>query len=107
MGAYKFSKTATEVKPDTPTTRLLEKAQDGQHLTRTEKDEIARVLYGVFGNHGSTYKLGGWAWPMAGFLKCILVEFTYEFGTYKAYYAPDKTSLRKVLGQVSCMVEKP
>ena len=111
---YKFSKTAKEAKtaketkPDTDTTRLLEKAQDGKALTREEKDKIANILYGTFGAQSSTYKLRGWAWPMHETLKRILVSFDYEPGIFHTYYAPDKTSLRKALsgsGSIHEMIE--
>jgi hypothetical protein len=105
--AYKFSKTARDTKPNTEITQLLEKAQDGAKLTREEKDEIAKILYGTFGAQYSTYKLLGWAWNMDPYLKRILVSFTYEPNKFIAYYAPDKTSLRKVLSPVSELIEAP
>jgi len=105
MHAYKFSKMARSEKPVTELTLLLEKAQEKKTLTREEKDKISEVLYGIFGSYSSTYKLGGWAWPMANFLKRILVSFTYDPGRFSTYYAPDKTSLRKALSSVSEMIE--
>ena len=109
MVAYKFSKTAQSEKPDTAITRLLEGAMEGKSLNRLEKDTIASTLYGLFGSHGSTYKLMGWAWNMSSCLKRILVSFKYEPGTFNTYYAPDKTSLRGALRQggtpISEMVE--
>ncbi len=97
MYAYKFVNWEVPPKPDTEITGLLEKAQDGEPLTRTEKDRIANVLYGIGGNHSATYKLHGWAWPMQNYFPRILVSFTYEPDKFKTYYAPDKTSLRKAL----------
>jgi hypothetical protein len=109
MNAYKFVKGAREIKPATLITALLERAQDKERLSqlsliREEKDKIADVLYGTFSSNSSTYKLLGWAWPMAPYLKRILVSFTYEPGKFSTYYAPDKTSLRKVLGSVHEMI---
>ena len=75
--AYKFSNTATPDKPDTDTTRLLEKAMTGQKLTREEKDRIADLLYGTCGAASSTYKFHGWAWEMSTVFPRYLVNFTY------------------------------
>jgi len=105
MHAYKFSKIARDTKPDTNTTSLLEKAQDGKALTREEKDKITNILYGTCGAQSSTYKLLGWAWPMHETLKRILVAFDYEPGIFHTYYAPDKTSLRRTLSSISEMIE--
>ena len=102
MEAYKFACTAREEKPDNDTTRLLEKA-DGAPLTRQEKDSIAETLWGVFGSHSPVYKLAGWAWNMRFVLPRILVKHTYD-NSFSIYYAPDKTSLRKVLHNVEEMV---
>jgi len=102
--AYKFSSCATEEKPDNDQTRLLEKTQSGAVLTRAEKDRIASLLYGMGGTHTSTYKLAGWAWPMVGCLSRILVNYRWD-NSFTPYYAPDKTSLRKVLyGPISEMI---
>lgn len=97
MAAYKFVTGDVGEKPDTDITRLLEKAQDGDNLTRDERDRIAGLLYGLFGSHSSTYKLHGWAWDMHTYLRRILVRFNYDGGRFETYYAPDKTSLRKAL----------
>lgn len=101
--AYKFVTWEVPPKPDNETTQLLEKAQDGQPLTRTERDQIADILWGTFGSHSSTYKLQGWAWPMSKCLKRILVRHTYD-NYFTPYFAPDKTSLRKCLYSISEMV---
>ena len=103
MFAYKFVEWDVPPKPDNDRTRLLEKAQDGGELTRKEKDEIADILWGLFGAMSSTYKLGGYAWPMNDCLKRILVRHTYN-SYFDTYYAPDKTSLRKCLFNVAEMV---
>lgn len=93
----KYPDGRTDVKPDNEITRLLERvmADNGtDNLTRAEKDRVANILYGVMGAGGSTYKLGGWAWPMGMCLPIILVRC---YGNWSEYYAPDKTSLRKAL----------
>ena len=95
MYAYKFSTTATETKPDTETTRFLERIIDGGTFTRQEKDKLTQILYGTFGCQGTTYKLAGWAWPMRGHLKEFIVDSRY-YGL-KSYWALDKTSIRKSL----------
>lgn len=91
MQAYKFASTATATKPDTDRTRLLEKAIRMEKLSREEKDRI-----GYFSND-ATYRLAGWAWYMADCLPRILVSNTWRPQQFDAYYAPDKTSLRKAL----------
>jgi len=107
---YKFSATAVPVKPDTITTALLEKAMKTKQLTRTEKNKIAETLYNslynsTFSDHIAIYKISGWAWNMKRYLKRVLVSYTYDPNTYHTYYAPDKTSLRKVLNSVYEMIE--
>ncbi len=92
--AYKFSKCATDQKPDTDTTRFVEKVQTGVRLSRDEKDRIARICYGAFGSGFAGYKLHGWVWNIDGVLNEYIVEFSY--GGFQSYYTPDKTSLRKV-----------
>jgi hypothetical protein len=94
-----------EKKPETDNTRLLEKVWSKVPLSREEKDRVASILYGTFSSHTSTYKLMGWAWVMSYSLKRILVSFTYDEGVFRTFYAPDKTSLRKVLSSVAEMIE--
>ena len=94
--AYKFVKWEVPEKPNTETTRLLEKATSNFNgLNKNEKNKIAEILYGLGGGSSSTYKLGGWAWPMSRYLPKILVK---QHGNWQEYYAPDKTSLREALG---------
>jgi hypothetical protein len=107
MNIYKFAKTAVEKKPKTATTALLEKAMRTKRLTRAEKNRIAETLYGMFSPQNATYKLLGWAWNMRACMKRFLVSYKYESGTFHTYYAPDKTSLRKVLSSVSEIIEAP
>ena len=97
MSIYKFSSTAVQMKPVTPTTILLENAMSGSQLTREEKDKVAEILYGIMGS-GVVYKLAGWAWNMEECFPRILVKHKCD-KYFTPYYAPDKTSLRKALKQ--------
>lgn len=97
MGAYKFVTWDVPPKPDNEITRLLEKAQRKELLSRQERDRVAELLYGLFGGHGPIYKLAGWAWDMSTHLPRILVSFRWDGGRFESYYAPDKTALRKAL----------
>ena len=103
MEIYKFSKTASEKKPNTEITNLLERAMKKENLCREEKDRIVEVLYGTFGSQSHSYKLGGWKWNMSYCLKEYWVRFKY--GQIQSFYAPDKTSLRKVLKNIDKIVE--
>ncbi len=100
--AFKFSKCATNQKPDTDTTRFIEKVQTGIRLSRDEKDRIARICYGTFGTMFAGYKLLGWKWDLTEVLNEYIVEFSY--GGFQSYYTPDKTSLRKVI--TSCIIQR-
>ena len=95
MNVYKFSETATDVKPDTEITRFLEKVMQGGAFSRQEKDRLTEILYDTFGCRDTTYKLMGWAWPMREHLQEFIVDSRY-YGL-KSYWALDKTSLRKSL----------
>ena len=95
MNVYKFSDTATQVKPDTKTTQFLEKVMQGGEFNRQEKDKLTEILYDNFGCQGTTYRLMGWAWPMREYLKEYIVDSRY-YGL-RSYWALDKTSLRKSL----------
>jgi len=103
MKPYKFSSTATNDKPDTDTTRLLEWVGAGKLLRRGEKNRVAEILYGTFGAGSSTYKLAGWAWPMSECLNRYVVK---QYDSWHEYYAPDRTSLRSVLhGKIQAIAE--
>lgn len=101
MNCYRFSPNATANPPEGNHIDLLDKAFTDQPLTREEKDGIADWLYGTFGAHGPTYKLSGWAWPMAQArqLRRVLVSFKDSPDTFHAYFVPDKTSLRRALNR--------
>lgn len=83
--------------PLDPVFALYRKSKSGAKLNREEKDTIAARLYGVFGAHGSTYRAGGFAAPFHDHLPRFLVQEKYSNGTWKTYYAPDVTSLRRAL----------
>lgn len=109
---YQFAKTAIAFPPETDTTALMNKAFKDAPLTRAEKDTIAERLYGVCGMGESTYRSRGWAWPMsqAKQMRRILVAFRYESGTFRTYYAADKTALRNALSvpsQIDEMIYAP
>ena len=103
MQAYKFASTATATKPDNNITRLLEKAIRKENLSREEKDKIANLLYGIWGSKGPIYRLAGWAWNMKDCLPRILVLFAWSDG-FHIFYAPDKTSLRKLLTETNGVI---
>jgi hypothetical protein len=98
MDAYKFSTSAREKKPENTITALIEKAMDFQPLSRQEKDKIADICYGVFGSQFAGYKFLGWRWDLKDCLKRFVVHF--KSGDLAFYYAPDKTSLRKVISNI-------
>ena len=100
---YKFVQWDVPPKVGNEITQLLEKAQDKQPLTREEKDRIADILWGTFGSQSPTYKLMGYAWPMANYLPRILVKRSYN-NHFDVYWAPDKTALRKCLTDIDEMV---
>lgn len=93
---FQFAPTATKEKPDTETTRLLEKAQRKgmmgtlDTLTREEKNRIAEIT--AHSTHG--YRLSGWCWPLWPFFNQYLVN---QYGSWQEHTAPDKTSLRHAL----------
>lgn len=103
MRAYKFSECAAKVKPDNEITRLLEKAMSRHTLVRAEKDRIAEICYGPFGNGSATYKLSGWAWVLWSCLSKYVVEGPN--GHLQYCYAADKTALRKTLPSVKRIIK--
>lgn len=98
--AYKFAH-HQYVRPEPPTgysADIAETAWSDKPLTRAQKDALANLLWGTFGSNRSEYREAGWAWPLrsAPRMVRILVRFPNE-STFQAYYAPDKTSLRRAL----------
>lgn len=83
--------------PLDPMLALYRKSKSGAKLTREEKDRIADRLYGLFGSHSSTYKVGGFAAPFSDHLPRFLVQDKYGAATWREYYAPDVSSLRRAL----------
>ena len=92
MKAYKFIETAREVKPVTEITSLLERCEQGEKLSRSEKNKIATIFYGIFGSQFPGYRLAGWCWTLSDCLPEFIVEFTY--GGFQSFRAYDKTALR-------------
>lgn len=109
MNCYRFAhhENVPQNPPKNEVTDLLDKAFGETPLTRHEKDQIAELLYGLFGANSSTYKLCGWAWPMARArqMRRVLVKFRHDPGYWREYWAPDKTSLRRALPDQSQIVE--
>lgn len=96
----KTDKTCKEIEENNKNS-TINKAYESQKkdkLTRVEKNEIARLCYGVFGAAASTCRLMGLAYPFkdSKHTRRILVKFKYSCG-FEPYYAPDKTALRKAL----------
>jgi len=73
----------------------------GDNLNREQKNYIAAQLYGLFGSQSHVYKLRGFAADFSDVLPCYVVKVKH-YG-WREYYAPDKTSLRKVLGSHNCL----
>ena len=88
-------------------TTLCERVWDEKPLSRDEKDRIAQMLYGPCGSQGPVYKQAGWAWDLrdAPHMRAFLVSFRDDLRTYRVYYAPDKTSLRRTLTRVVRIIE--
>jgi len=80
--------------PVHPMFSLYRKSKSGAKLTRNEKDTIACRLYGIGGANGPVFKCGGFAANFSDHLPRFLV---HQHGSWRAYYAPDRTSLRKAL----------
>lgn len=76
--------------------RMKVKLMKGEELTREEKNRLVDEL-SVSGKH--SLKLGGWCFSFNYLLNEYWVEFTY--GSIQRYYAPDKTSLRNCLSDIS------
>lgn len=97
---FVFNERIAPKPPQTALTDTLDKAFGDKPLCRTDKNLIACALYGIGGNgNGHVYRLMGWEWNMrrAKQMRRILVALKYETGVFRAYYAPDKTSLRTAL----------
>lgn len=88
--------------PIHPMFQLYGKLMKGIKLTTAENDYIVERLYGLFGQHSSTYKLGGFSASFFSYFPKVLVR---QYGHWQAYYVPNKTALRKVLsGSIEEMV---
>ena len=94
MKPYKFvdhDVPALETLANSFSARMRAKIDAGKKLTREEKDQLYRQL---FGNSRSKtgIPLGGWIFPFRDVLKRFYVEYTY--GHIQVAYAVDKTSIR-------------
>lgn len=100
---FAFHNGVKPVPPECEAKQFHDKLTNHQPLSRQEKDRLAEILYGLFGQHRPIYKMGGWAFDFTDLLPCILVrsEFSSSWGEF---YAPDKTSLRKALKTKQPMV---
>jgi len=94
MTPYKFVQTDNP-KPNTNTTKLLEKAMDGFPLNRKEKNQIAEICYGTFSQQCAQYRLMGWCWDLSSCLPAFLVEF--DNGDISKFHTADKTAVRSVI----------
>lgn len=92
--------------PDCEMFRLYRKVSEKLKLSRKEKDQIANGLYGCFGSQSGTYRIFGWEAPFYTVLDRFLVRLRYD-NCWLAYYAPDKTSLRRTLVGVIEIVSAP
>jgi len=104
MNVYKFSETATDVKPDTEITRFLRGHAGG---TLTVRKRQLTEFFMTPRCRDTTYKLMGWAWPMREHLQEFIVDSVLRL---KSYWALDKTSLRKSLkcigkSEESCLLK--
>lgn len=83
---YKFSSSAKEVPPM--------EIEDGMQFVKSKY--IKGCIFGQDNLlRSGTYKLAGWSYDLKPFLKRIIVN---QYGNWQAYYAPNKTALRTVLG---------
>lgn len=74
-------------------TTILEKAEKGDCLTRSEKDVIFNELVANSYNfNGQTFMLGGYYHNFSGLLNSYIVE--YKDGRIEKYYSFDKTAIR-------------
>jgi hypothetical protein len=102
---YRFTATASATEPTGRVIDLYHKLRQGEKLGKAEKEELADRLYGTFGAQGATYKLAGWAYDFSDYLPRFIVR---QYDTWRTYYAPNKTSLRKALyGRIEEIYEIP
>lgn len=92
MRIYKFSKTAKD-KPKITAQQLIEQMKDSNRYTFGTQNLLS---CGIF-------QLNGWAFNIQDELN----EYVYEqYGDWHKVYAPDKTTVRKLVGgRISRIVE--
>ena len=102
MLAYKFVRWEVpplEILKDTREYILASKVEQGEQLTRKEKNEIAKMLRGV----EQSFRLGGWCFP----LRSLPTFYVEQYGSVYITKAPDKTSIRKTThGKIERIVQR-
>ena len=77
---------------------MMEKLNNGENLTREEKNKLAACIC-----HDGVTKSMGFRFDFRNAVKNYVVK---QYGSWHEYFAPDKTSLRKVLsGRIQKIVE--
>jgi hypothetical protein len=84
MIVYKFSSSATAEAPDISAERLINQMKDYSSYTFGTNNML----------HHGVFKINGWAFNLQDELKKYVVK---QYGDWHEYYAPNKTTLRKLL----------
>jgi hypothetical protein len=71
---------------------VFNRLKNGEELSRSEKNDVFHQLQS--NAHGATYKVAGWAFPFAQFMKRYLVKRTYNNNQWDEIWAFDKTCIR-------------
>lgn len=78
---------------------MMEKINNGERLTREEKNRLAERLMPYKG----TIHQGGYCFDFRQSVRYFIIK---QYGQWSEYYAPDKTSLRKAIyGRIDRIVE--
>lgn len=91
---------------DTPPTdgsvvNLFNRLKNSEQLDRATKDSLFHSLQGT---NAPNYKIAGWVFPFAQFMKCYLVKRSYN-SHWDEILAFDKTCIRKSFYTNECIVE--
>lgn len=100
--AYKFVQhdvPELETLKDSFPYRMKVKLLNNEPLTREEKNRLATELST---SRTGSLRLRGWEYNFKNLLTEYWVKFNY--GGIQAYFAPDKTSLRKCLNNINYIV---
>ncbi len=99
--AYKFVQhDIPEPSKDSFPYRMKVKLLNNEPLTREEKNRLAKELSTT--TMTGSLRLRGWEYNFKNLLTEYWVKFNY--GGIQAYFAPDKTSLRKCLDNINYIV---